>query len=145
MNIRDLEKYLDNKGCELRGCSMREVAKIETFFSVKLPLAYREFLVSMGKDAGTFMKGSSVFYNEIFELKEGSIELLKEDNFKPLPGNAFVFWMHQGYQFAFFNLDEGDNPPVYFYYQGEGYEDFERKEDSFTDFLEKQLVMSGLE
>jgi len=144
MNIQEIENYLDSKGCELHGCSAREIAKIEEFFNVKLPLYYREFLSSMGKEAGKFMRGSSVFYSEIFDLRDGSIRLLNDDNFKPLPVNAFVFWMHQGYQFAFFYWDEGDNPPVYYYLEGEHYEDFEKKENSFTDFLEKQLIMSGL-
>jgi hypothetical protein len=89
------------------------------------------------------MKGSSAFYNEIFDLREGSIELLYEDGFKDLPDNTFVFWMHQGYQFAFFYLNQGENPPVYFYYEGRTKDDFELVENSFTDFLETQLVMSG--
>ena len=143
-SIQELVNYLDNKGCRLRGCTSKEIAKIETFFGVELPLAYRDFLYLMGKGAGDFMKGSSVFYNEIFDLREGSSRLLEEDEFKPLPENTFVFWMHQGYQFAFFYLNEGDDPPVYFYYEGRGYEDFEKKEKSFTIFLEKQLALSGL-
>jgi hypothetical protein len=144
MNIEDLEKYLHGKGCKLRGCTTHEIAKIEIFFHVKLPLSYKNYLFSMGKGAGQFMQGSSVFYDEVFNLREGSNRLLIEDEFKPLPNDAFVFWMHQGYQFAFFYLDQGDNPPVYFYYEGVKYEDFQKKENSFTEFLEKQLVMSGL-
>lgn len=144
MNIQELVNYLDSRGCKLRGCSTREISKIEGSFNLKLPLFYKEFLFSMGKNAGRFMEGSSAFYDEIFDLREGSIRLLSDDNFKPLPDNVFVFWMHQGYQFAFFYLDQGDNPPVYYYYEGENYEDFERKENCFTDFLESQLTMSGL-
>jgi len=30
-----------------------------------------------------------------------------------LPSLAFVFLVHQGYQFIFFNMAEGDDPPVY--------------------------------
>lgn len=144
MNIQELENYLDSKGCKLKGCSSSEIIRIEKFFNVQLPLYYRQFLSSMGKGAGRFMQGSSVFYNEIFDLREGGTRLLSDDNFKLLPENTFVFWMHQGYQFAFFYLNQGDNPPVYYYHEGEHYEDFEKKEDSFMDFLEKQLIMSGL-
>jgi hypothetical protein len=50
----------------------------------------------------------------------------------------------KGINFLFFYLNSGDDPPIYFYYEGEEYEDFERKENSFTDFLEKQLTMSDL-
>jgi len=98
----------------------------------------------MGKGAGKFMMDSSAFYNEIFDLREGGTELLSDDNFKSLPDNTFVFWMHQGYQFAFFYLDQGGNPPVNYYLEEEHYEDFERTEQSLTDFLEKQLLISGL-
>jgi hypothetical protein len=144
MDVNDLAQYLENKGCKLKGCTMQEVNKIEGEFGIKLPASYVYFLLLMGKDAGEFLKGSSVFYNEMFVLRESSMELLNENNFKSLPPDTFVFWMHQGYQFAFFDLKEGDNPPIYFYYEGKTEGDFEKKENSFTDFLEKQLAMSGL-
>ena len=144
MNIKELEVYLERKGCDLKACSGKDVAKIEEFFKIELPAFYKEFLLTMGKSAGQFMRGNSVFYNEIFDLREGSIELLNENDFKELPENTFVFWMHQGYQFAFFYLDQGDNPPVYFYYEGKTKDNFELKENSFSNFLEKQLVLSGL-
>jgi hypothetical protein len=144
MGIKELTEYLEKNKCDLKACSGKQISKIEESFNVSLPVAYKEFLLVMGKGAGQFMLGSSVFYNEIFDLREGSIELLSENDFKELPENTFVFWMHQGYQFAFFYLDQGENPPVYFYYEGETKGDFELVENSFTDFLEKQLVMSAL-
>ena len=144
MNIRELTECLERKGCDLLGCTEKQVNKIEQSFNIKLPTTYIEFLLTMGKNAGNFMKGSSAFYNEIFDLREGSIELLYEDSFKDLPDNTFVFWMHQGNQFAFFYLNQDENPPIYFYYEGRTKDDFELVENSFTDFLENQLVMSGL-
>jgi hypothetical protein len=144
MTIQELEKYLSIRGCELHGCSTAQIDKLERLLAVSLPLCYKEFLLAMGNGAGQFMKGSSAFYDEIFDLKEASMELLIDDNVKPLPDGAFVFWMHQGYQFAFFHPDEGDNPSIYFYHEGESHKEFERKEESFTDFLEKQLILSGL-
>jgi hypothetical protein len=144
MTIKQLTQYLDKKGCNLRGCSEREVAKIELFFKVKLPATYADFLLAMGKDAGDFMKGSSVFYDEVFDLRQWSSELLDENDFRPLPANTFVFWMHQGYQFAFFFIDDVDDPPVYYFSEGKTNDDFEKTGNAFTDFLEKQLIMSGL-
>jgi hypothetical protein len=145
MNINELEKYLHQKGFKVKGCSSLAINRIETFFGVNLPLAYKEFLHFMGKDGGAFMKGTSAFYDEIFSLREGLIDLLEDsDDSKKLPDNTFVFWSHQGYQYAFFYLNEGDNPPVYFYYENDGRKEFEKKESSFTNFLEKQLVMCGL-
>lgn len=145
MDIQELVIYLDRKGCRLRGCSLSQIEKIERHHGARLPLTYVEFLYAMGVRAGRFMEGSSMFYNEIFDLREGAIEVLAENNFKPLPDNAFVFYMHQGYQFAFFKMDEGDNPPVYYYSEGRPQDDFERTDDSFTAFLESAVKMSGLD
>ena len=144
MSISELANYLDNKGCLLLGCTPKEISKIEEFFNIQLPSTYREFLYSMGKSAGDFMQGSTVFYKEIFDLKEASSRILEDDEFRPLPADAFVFWMHQGYQFAFFILTEGDDPPIYFYQEGTNRKDFDLKETSLSIFLEKQLILSGL-
>ena len=141
MLIKDLQKYLENKGCNLIGCSNKEIAKIEDLYGIELPQTYKDYLLAMGKSADDYMKGSSVFYDEIFDLKDGSSRLLQENDFKSLPENAFVFWMHQGYQFAFFYLNEGDDPPVYFYYEGANDREFVRKEESLTDFLKKQIAI----
>lgn len=37
-----------------------------------------------------------------------------------LPADAFVFSMHQGYEFNFFVICEGNDPPVYKYVEGGG-------------------------
>ncbi|MBX3255755.1 MAG: SMI1/KNR4 family protein [Chitinophagaceae bacterium] len=144
MNIIEIEEFLEKRGCFLKGCSSKEILKIEDFFQVKLPEKYIEFLKIMGKGAGDFLKGSSVFYNEIFELREAAVELLEDDNFKTLPETAFVFFMHQGYQFAFFNIGESDNPAIYYYYEGRNKLDFEKKERTFTDFLTAHLGFLGV-
>jgi hypothetical protein len=55
----------------------------------------------------------------LFKLREGAEELLeKDDSPFVLPEKAFVFWMHQGYQFAFFVADGDDDPMVYYYMEG---------------------------
>ena len=144
MTVLEIANYLSKKGCILNGCSRAEIQKIENYYKVQLPETYVEFLKYMGKGAGKFMMGSSAFYDEIFDLKEGGIALLVENEFKPLPNLAFVFWMHQGYQFAFFNVNDGQNPPIYYYTEGSVQADFEKKENSFTDFLESQLQDSGI-
>lgn len=140
MTVQEIATILENKGLKLKGCSPKEINEIESFYGVKLPITYVNFLERMGKGAGTYLEGSSVFYDEIFELREWATELLSENNFKSLPKDGFVFYMHQGYQFAFFYLFDGEDPPVYYYYEGRNRFEFERKEEKFTDFLTAQLA-----
>lgn len=66
-----------------------------------------------------FLRGESCFMDELLELNEWGAELLEENNVPlKLTSNDFVFWMSQGFMFCFFKLDEGENPPVYFYSEG---------------------------
>lgn len=54
------------------------------------------------------------------DLREIAEQLLQENNQPPLPAQAFVFLMHQGYQFLYFVADgKNDDPPVYGYLEGE--------------------------
>ena len=143
MSLKDLANWLRERGFHLEGCREDEIQAFKDYLGVHdLPGEYLEFLRQMGKGAGPFMEGSSVFYDEIFDLNRSAELLLRENNFRTLPDQSVVFWMHQGYQFAFFKLDEGDNPPIYFYYEGKSSADFEIKERSLIDFLIKQLEMS---
>lgn len=139
MTVKEIAEILKEKGFRLKGCTANEIAEIESYFKVQLPNAYTDFLKTMGRGAGDYLKGSSVFYDEIFDLKDGAVDLLTENNFKPLPEDAFVFYMHQGYQFAFFLSETSDDPPVFYFYEGKNKSDFEMKEKKFTDFLEVHL------
>ncbi|RAJ88235.1 SUKH superfamily protein [Chitinophaga dinghuensis] len=142
MDIHSISKYLVSQNIKLKGCSVSEMKRLERYFELTLPSTYVEFLYYMGKGAGSYMEGSSVFLDEIYILKPDFEELLLERGLS-LPANAFVFWAHQGYQFAFFCTDEGDNPPVYFYYEGKNA--IEQKENYLTDFFTAQLPMSGFD
>jgi len=144
MTIAELYQILLRADCKMIGCTEKEIAKIEHSLNIVLPQAYKEFLAFMGKKAGQFLSGSSAFYNEISDMQDGAKELLVFNQFKELPDGAFVFFMHQGYQFAFFLLEESDDPQVYYYYEGRTQNDFERTGDSFTDFLKAHLKLSGI-
>ena len=88
------------------------------------------------------MQGSSVFFDEIFSLKQWAEDLIRDNDIKSLPEYAFVFWMHQGYQLAYFKIDEGDDPPVYFFSEGNVSSAFELKEKTLTDFFMSQLLFT---
>ena len=125
---------------DLIGCTLEEIIQLELDLKIELPIAYREFLRIMGKGAGKFLRGSDCFYSDLKDLQTGAVELLDENQFpQTLPKDAFVFLMHQGYQFSFFRLSEGENPPIYFYCEGETKESFVKTHRQFTDFLATEL------
>jgi hypothetical protein len=141
-SIRDIAVFLKERGEKLKPLSVSQIEKMEKQYGILFPNAYREFLSLMGNGAGSYMQGSSVFYNEIFLLREGVNELIKENNITPLPDDAVIFWMHQGYQAAYFRSREGIDPPVYYFSEGDADKSFRMKEKCLTDFFLAQLVIS---
>jgi hypothetical protein len=94
----------------------------------------------MGHGAGKFLRGSDCFYQHLPQIQEWAKQLLVENDFpQALPEDAFVFFMHQGYQFSFFRLSEGDNPPTYSYCEGQEQPDFVKSHDQFSDFLSVEI------
>jgi len=114
-------------------CTENEVSALEQKLGLVLPQTYIEFLLWMGHGAGSFLQGESVFYQDL-PLDEEARQLLVEDGIAiPLPEDAFVFYMHQGYQFMFMRLTEGPNPPVYYYGEEQAaYLSEEQRERTFT-------------
>ena len=47
----------------------------------------------MGKGASNYMLGSSVFYDELGELRNWTHTLIDENGIDPLPDLAFPFWI----------------------------------------------------
>ncbi|WP_213086944.1 SMI1/KNR4 family protein [Chitinophaga agrisoli] len=140
--LQEIKARLVKTKTQLKPCTPQEVIKVEEFYKVSLPAVYKEFLLMMGKGAGEYMAGSSVFYDEIFFLRQYAKELIRDNSLQPLPDNAFVFWLHQGYQMAFFLLDENEHLPVYYFGEGEGMKSVEIRYSRFIDFLEQELTMS---
>ncbi len=141
--LKSLVEFLKSKGEIFVPLDRKTIDAIQQEYSITLPEAYIEFLATMGKGASRFMRGSSVFYPELLELKEWTEELVDENNISNLPNNSFPFWMHQGYQVAYFLLNNSPNPTVYYF--SEGNDNEWKKVDSFTKFLEIQLIFSGLD
>ena len=125
---------------ELVGCTASEISKFEQELGISLPKAYQEFLLEMGHGAGQFLRGSDCFFKHLPYLREWAIDLLEENNFpQPLPNDAFVFFMHQGYQFSFFILSEGDDPPIYSYCEGENTIKFTKSNAKFSEFMKQEV------
>jgi len=106
---------------DIQGCNENEIKELEEEIGHSLPIIYRKFLLDMGHHAGVLFQGTDIFFRSIKGLTQEAKELL-EENQEPfiLPDDAFVFSMHQGYEFNYFKFSEGEDPPVYQYIEGEG-------------------------
>lgn len=125
---------------EFSPCTEEEVSSLEQQLGMPLPDAYKEFLLWMGHGAGRLMQGSDCFFEHLPELREWATELLRENHFpESLPDDAFVFFMHQGYQFSFMKTSEGDNPPTYYYCEGENKTSFTRTHERYSEFLSTEI------
>ena len=106
----------------------------DSLYPLKLPKQYLEFMRYAG--SGQFWVGSSYSFSEVPKLKNYAEDLLTENEFSHrLKDDDFVFWMHGGYIFYYFNLNEGENPPVYYYSECDDMTDFIKCRESFTDFI----------
>lgn len=143
-------------------CTEADVDEFEIAIGVKIPLAYREFLVWGGKGMGKIMQGSDDFYyyepvysqmrkllqnydkSHDYQTDEpylGRImarELLLENNLDPSPidNQVIIIFSHQGYQFAYIRADEGENPPVYYYVEGQVLNTPVKQHEHYSDYLE---------
>lgn len=105
----------------IRGCSELEINELESYFNVKLPQLYKEFLKKMGKQAGDYRVGTDIFYEDLYDLRQQFQDILDDHN-NPflLKPSIFVFSVHQGVIFHFFDTgDDYTDPPVYGYLEGE--------------------------
>lgn len=141
-SIIDIANNVTQNGIELIPATIEEINILKSSITGKLPQNYIDYLILMGNGTPNgFLKGHSCFLNELPNLKKWSKELLNENNFsKKLSENDFVFWMSQGDQFAFFKLNEGDNPPIYYYREGTNQTSFAKITNSFNEFLYKLSI-----
>ncbi|WP_026703837.1 SMI1/KNR4 family protein [Flavobacterium soli] len=156
--LNKIVNRLNSNKVTLENCNLNEIKSLEAKINKGLPICYKEFLESMGKDTDatnvksglydyTGFEGESIFYDNVYgdyTNKDGLIEQLEEDGKDDLllqikNDNVFVFSSHQGYIYAFFKLDEGDNPPVYGYHEGQEKDNFPKLTDTLLEFFEKYL------
>jgi hypothetical protein len=132
---------------EPQPCTEEEVKALEEKLGRPLPSSYREFLLWMGKGVGkgTFMYGSDFFvwsWEQEQEMLELAREVLQDDQFPgELPEDAFVFFFHLSYTFCFFRLSEGEDPPVYLWF--ETYTEFKKINEHFSDWLLREIELHG--
>lgn len=142
--INKLVEKLEQRNVHMHETTADQMKKLFNITKGRgLPEAYIEFMSALGNGAdGRYMEGDSCFMNEIFDLKQGAIELLEENqSICKLEDEDFVFWMSQGCMFCFFRLTEGDNPPIY-YYNESGEDRFIKIANTLIEFYDNRLEMN---
>ncbi len=122
-----LERFLLSRNAV--GCNPSQVEKLSQQCSEPLPADYLQFLRVGGNGIEGFLTGVDYKYVEIDGMREAADELLVAAGLPPLSKNAFVFMMHQGYQFYF--LEGGE---VFYYYEGRS--EIEKQFSSFEEFFD---------
>ncbi|AHN22392.1 MULTISPECIES: SMI1/KNR4 family protein [Lysinibacillus] len=135
-DIEDFLTSLEKDSYPMKPCSKDDISKLVELSPTRtLPKTYLDFMNKAGNGI-EFLVGTDYSMKYIFDLKEWAIELLEENNFiKKLTDNQFIFMMHQGYMFWFFNLNDGDDPAVYCYDESVDLDDFNKVSDTLSDFL----------
>jgi SMI1 / KNR4 family (SUKH-1) len=101
-------------------CSAADVKNVERDGGNILPAAYKAYLLIAGREPPAAWVGSDCTICDLPKLFGWAAHLLSENHQPPLPEQAFVFIMHQGYQFKYFIADgNSDDPPVFYYLEGE--------------------------
>lgn len=142
--MTELVMILKKNNIVMKSCTKTQIEQLNSITQGKgLPQAYIEFISVMGNGTeGQFMGGDSCFLDEFDDLKQGAIELLTENESENvLTDEDFVFWMSQGCMFCFFSLNDGDNPPVYFYNE-DGKDEFIKIANTLTEFYMNRLEMN---
>jgi hypothetical protein len=105
---------------KIRGCREEEIGQLEKELGVALPAFYRLFLARMRRSACAFLSGTDFLFADLGGLRRQAEQLLRESKagFR-LSDTDFVFAVHQGYQFLFFDTKESDDPAVWRYEEGD--------------------------
>ncbi len=105
---------------------------IEIEQNLRLPKTYKDWFYGGGPGKQKFA-GTDMDFPNLANLREWAKELLVESGIKfKLPNNAYVFAMHQGYQFMYFLCGDDDDPEVWYFHEGN--KEPQIKWTSFSEF-----------
>jgi hypothetical protein len=119
-------------------CSPDEVAEVlEAQHLDQLPEQYERFLLTMGRQAGELLRGTTVFYPAIVELVDEMCELVQDNNVTHLvKAGSVLAGMHQGYQLYWIEPGQPSGP-VRMYVEGE--KSVHESWPTWLDFLGTEL------
>lgn len=109
-----------------------QIAELELSVG-SLPASYKAYLFLAGQEEPSALIGSDCTIKHLPRLNKSANVLLAENGLPPLPHDAFVFLMHQGYQFFYFLREDNiEDPPVFYYIEDEP---VVRRYERFTDLV----------
>jgi hypothetical protein len=103
----------------VQGCRSEDLDEFQERRHLVLPLFYRRFIEAVGGDPGDFLHGTDIALTKLDAVASAAEHLLVDDEAEPLRPEIFPFCCHEGYQFFTFRLDEGPDPPVFYYMEGD--------------------------
>lgn len=96
------------------GVTSDDIAELEARQGVKLPMAYKQFLMECGRSAGLLFYDVSAFFPQTRELKEDVREMLEEEGVDfALTESAFFFSGYMADQYNYFICDGAQDPAVF--------------------------------
>lgn len=118
--IQDELLKLGEDPAKMLGCTPEQIEELKAIQGVsKLPGLYQEFLLKMGRGAGTLFQGTAFYYGAMkyFNFKQDAQDLLREKEVLfQMPHSGFVFLIHQGYIFMYFDTDAQEYDPILYRY-----------------------------
>lgn len=117
----------------------RYLAAAERGFRLELPAAYKRFVRSVERHDAEAVPGLILDCDRLLACREAAEYLLRDSRAeRPLDRFDFVFLFQGRFRFFLFRCDEGPNPPVYRFAEGERRP--RHIADSFTDWLRLPLA-----
>jgi hypothetical protein len=137
-NIRD-ELSL-NKLKKPIGCPESEITDLEKRIGFELPDAYKAYLKLLGRDYDGVLCGTDCFIDHAIENTEYLSVLLNQNHIEyDLPESYLVFYCHQGYINAWFELPMKSEDPICHYYH-EVDTDAPIEKGTFSEFMSKETL-----
>jgi len=132
----NLISILQNCGVKGEPCDDWLVKDLEQQLGIKLPAAYKAFLLLAGHDFTPFHGSQYTLDDDLSELQRNGQNIFRKDH-EMLPLGSFVFFVHQGFVIRFFLLEDGDDPPVFEYVKG--WPPAKQLAPRFSEFLKSEI------
>lgn len=97
---------------DLVGVSDAEIKKLEQYFGLNFPKAYRQYLKSFGRSAGFLSPWMAIYYDDLKEIRETFELYLAQGLSYKLPANSLLIANFEN-TFDFINCKGAHDPAVY--------------------------------